>query len=248
MKLGRQELKRIGPVDRPTIIYDEDLKGFGLRLMPPSSRNPAGARAWIVEYRPGAGGRNVSKRRLVIGRPETLPPERARQQAKDLLAEARLGADPANDRARSRKARPLSVLGPLYLAATNPHRKPRTRELYEGLWRNHILPEIGSNKPADLSRRQIEKLHREIGERHPSTANRVVILLSHFFSWAEREGDAPDAHNPARGITKFRETRRERFLSVGEFGRLMDSQYSACSSPAPPQCDDQSHSPERSRP
>jgi hypothetical protein len=66
-------------VTRPTIFYDNDLTGFGLKA------SPTGALSYIVEYRPGVGGRSVSKRRMVIGTPKNLTPEEARNQASGIL-------------------------------------------------------------------------------------------------------------------------------------------------------------------
>ncbi len=58
IKIGRRALSALPAVTRPTIFYDIDLTGFGLRAL------PTGALSYIVEYRPGAGGRSVSKRRM----------------------------------------------------------------------------------------------------------------------------------------------------------------------------------------
>jgi integrase len=51
-------------------------------------------------------------------------------------------------------------------------------------------------------------------------ANYVVTVLSSLYGWAERKQIIPEGHNPARRIEKFREKRRERFLSDDEFARL----------------------------
>ncbi len=51
-------------------------------------------------------------------------------------------------------------------------------------------------------------------------ANNAVTVLSSLYGWAEREGLSPEGHNPARRIEKFRESRRERFLTNEEFARL----------------------------
>lgn len=220
MRLGRQELKSLGPVERATIVYDDELKGFGLRIMPPSGRAGLGTRTWIVEYRPGSGGRKVTKRRLKIGRADTLTPEEARKAAKDILAAARVGPDPALERAEARKAHTVGELGDRYLDETNAFRKPRTGELYRGLWRRYISAEIGHLRVRELARSDIERVHRKIGAQHRSTANRVVILISHFYAWAQAAGETPAGVNPARGIRKFKEQGRERYLTEAEFARL----------------------------
>ena len=64
----------------------------------------------MVEYRPGAGGRSVSKRRMVIGTPKNLTSEEARNLASGLLARVGLGEDPAAERSKARKAETVSDL------------------------------------------------------------------------------------------------------------------------------------------
>jgi hypothetical protein len=54
-------------------LWDSELKGFGLRL------HPNGAKTYVVEYRPGPGGRATQKRRFTIGRPGR-PTRRGRKQ------------------------------------------------------------------------------------------------------------------------------------------------------------------------
>lgn len=220
MRLGRQELKQLGSVDRPTTFYDDDLKGFGLRVMPPSTKSPTGTRTWIVEYRPGSGGRNVAKRRLALGRAETVTPEQARKAAKDILANARVGEDPAAGRAEARKAKTIGELKERYLAESNRLRKASTAAYYRALWDRYIEPELGTKSVRNLKRSDVEWLHQGIGAKHPTTANRVVILISHFYEWAKRRGEAPEGANPARGLDKYREGKRERYLTPLEFGRL----------------------------
>ncbi len=51
-------------------------------------------------------------------------------------------------------------------------------------------------------------------------ANYVTTVLSSLYGWAEREGLLAEGYNPARRIEKFREHRRERFLSGEEFARI----------------------------
>ena len=188
--------------------------------MPASGRNPAGARTWIVEYRPGAGGRAVAKKRISLGSADTLSPERARDAAKTLLASVRLGADPNADRAEERAAKTIRELRDLYAADVDPIRKRRTVQLYRGYWNGHILPALGNMVARKVTKQDVTRLHRSIGSSHKATANRVVTLLAHFYGWAASGGYVPRGFNPCEGIERFGESGRERFLSSEELSRL----------------------------
>ena len=93
VKLTKRAVDAIAPADRPIIVYDTDLKGFGIRVA------PNGTLSWFVEYRPGAGGRRVAKKRIVIGSRQ-FTPERARQAAKEptrVLVRLRICGDSPSD-------------------------------------------------------------------------------------------------------------------------------------------------------
>jgi integrase len=216
IKIGRRALGTLPPVSRPTIFYDADLTGFGLKV------SPTGARSFIVEYRPGAGGRNVSKRRMVIGTPKNLTPEEARNLASGILARVRLGGDPAAERTTARKAENVSELLKAFMDDhIRPKRKARTAKLFEGYMKNHIEPALGTRKAPALTRAEVERLHRAIGRTNSVTANRVLALIGAAYSYGSRSGHLPERMtNPAGGIEKFREQVRERFLSEAELLRL----------------------------
>src|SRR6516164_4134497 len=81
-KLTKRIIDAIRLEECPLILYDADLKGFGLRTAKNSTKS------WFVEYRPGVGGRSVAKRRMVLGHVGTLTPDQARAAAKEILAAA----------------------------------------------------------------------------------------------------------------------------------------------------------------
>lgn len=232
--ITKSQIARLPTPPRPVIYYDAELTGFGMRFAPPSSRNPEGVRSYFVEFRPNGGGRRVATRRMVIGDAAKLDPEKARKAAKAHLARVELGADPAAERTAARKAETVEQLVQMYLdEEVGPRRKPRTLELYESYVRRHIAPRsgddetrllpgvIGGKKAIDLTRAEVTRFHREIGETRRMTANRCVVLIAAAFNWAIKNGVLPeDSRNPARGIGKFQENRRERFLSTEEFARL----------------------------
>jgi integrase len=82
----------------------------------------------------------------------------------------------------------------------------------------HIRPKLGRIKVADLRHSDVERMHREVAKTAPYQANRTVAVLSKMLSLAvkwEMRGD-----NPAKGIEREPEEKRERFLSPAEIAKL----------------------------
>src|SRR6266446_1054209 len=216
-KLTKRVIDALPVRDTVYVAYDDSLAGFGCRV------TPKGARSWIVEFRPHGGGRRVAKKRITLGSVFVLTPDQARQTAAEVLAKVRLGHDVPHDRAGRRSAPTLADLAERFIREeVRPTRKPRTSALYEMYFRVHVLPGLGARQAREVTLADVAKLHRKIGTMAPVTANRVVTLLSALFAWAARLGQVPEDSNPARGITRYREKGRERFLSNGELARLGD--------------------------
>lgn len=218
LKLGRRTLATLPKVRKPTVYYDTDLTGFGLKAF------PSGALSWIVEYRPGAGGRGVSKRRMVIGTTKTHTPDEARKRAGDVLAEVRLGADPMQSKTALRQAETVGDILDGYLDQVRSLRKASTAALFKLYVDKHIAPALGSKKAVLLSREEVLRFHRKIGKDHPATANRLIGVLSAAYNFGLKTRTLPkDATNPAAGIEKFKEESRERYLTEAELQRLGDA-------------------------
>jgi integrase len=100
--------------------------------------------------------------------------------------------------------------------------KTSTAREYERTARLYIVPRVGRRPIGELKRQDIAKLHHELNGT-PYQANRTLALLSKFFGWAEKHGLRPDGSNPCRHVEKYREGRRERFLSQAELARLGDA-------------------------
>jgi hypothetical protein len=122
-RISKRAMDSFGPAAKPYIVFDRDLTGFGLRVM------PSGAKTWIVEYRPGAGGRKIFKRRMKIDLATRMTPDEARAQAKEILARVRLGEDPAAARTTSRQTPTIAAFTNQFLDeyARPPNIKPNTR-------------------------------------------------------------------------------------------------------------------------
>ena len=196
-------------------LWDKELHGFGLKV------TPAGSKVYLVQYQ--LGGRKGRTRRVTIGRHGELTPAAARAEAKRLLGEIAAGRDPADERDKVKGGGSLAVVLEQFMAEhVRPKLKARTATEYQRTARLHILPRLGRRHLGELKRQDIAKLHHELAST-PYQANRTLALLSKFFGWAEKHGLRPDGSNPCRHVEKYREGRRERFLSQAELSRLGDA-------------------------
>ena len=98
-------------------VWDTEVKGFGLRV------RSAEHKSYIVEYRPGAGGRTAPKRRLTIGRhgaigPNGRPwtPDAARDEARRILGQVAGGADPVAEKTADKEAETVADLAARFMA------------------------------------------------------------------------------------------------------------------------------------
>ena len=99
-----------------------------------------------------------------------------------------------------------------------PSCKPSTAEEYRRSVKLFIDPRIGRRVP-DIQRSDIAALHHDMRDT-PYQANRTLGVLSKMFNLAELWDLRPDGSNPCRHVKRFREEKRERFLSDIEYQRL----------------------------
>ena len=114
----------------------------------------------------------------------------------------------------------MADLGRRFLEEYVPiHCKPSTQGEYRRSVELFIDPAIGEMRIAGVERKDIAKLHFDLRDK-PYQANRTLGVLSKMFSLAEIWGLRPDGSNPCRHVKRYKESKRERFLSPGETERL----------------------------
>jgi integrase len=215
--LTKRTVDALRPRAKLYVAFDADVKGFGCRVM------PSGAKSYILEYRPGAGGRGTAKKRLTLGRHGAMTAEQARKAALDALACIRLGHDPQAEKSLRRASLTVGGLVDAFIAEHVAKKcKPRTAEAHKiALLR--LRAAYGGMKAEALTRAQIATLHSKFKDS-PFAANRLLAVLSKCFAWGSGRGLLPEGHvNPARGVERFREHSRERFLTSEELSRLGDA-------------------------
>ena len=102
--------------------------------------------------------------------------------------------------------------------------RPATVEAFGRLLRLYVVPELGHLRLSEVDRAQVSELHHKLREK-PYQANAAVGVLANMFRLAEAWGMTPPRRNPCRSVRRYREARRERFLTPEEYrelGRVLD--------------------------
>jgi integrase len=230
LRLTKRSIETIKPQGREFVVWDEELKGFGLRVQ------PSGSRSYVVQYRAGTG-RKAPTRRYSIGKhgaPWT--PTEARREAQRLLLAAATGNDPAVARADDKKAITVAELCELYLKEGCALKKASTLEVDHGRIRWHLVPLLGKKRVRDITRADGLALLSAVANGKTKTdvktrqhgrarvtggkyaANRAIGLFCAIMNFACDRGLVP--YNPVQAIKKFPERKRERTLSSEEMAKL----------------------------
>lgn len=213
-RLNKRTVDQAQPGPSRYILWDSDISGFGLRV------ETSGKKTYLVRYRPKGLGRAAPKRFMTVGRHGHLTPDQARAQAQIILGAVAAGEDPAAKVAAAKAAMIIKDAVDLFLKEhVNPKRKERTAEEYASALRRHVIPEIG-NRPAEkVTRTDLLKLHNKMKDS-PIQANRTLSVVSSLYTFLSKRGVVPEGYNPVRGIDKYPEQGRERYLTSEELGRL----------------------------
>jgi len=208
-KLTKRSVDALKIEAKDYFIWDSQIGGFGVRVM------PSGAKTYQAQYRKGGRTRRVS-----LGRHGNITAEEARKLAREVMGLVAKGDNPAEEISQHRRAPIVAALCERFFEQHVMQRcKPTTQGEYRRALDLFIKPAIGSFKVVDVERKDIAELHQKHRDK-PYQANRTLGVLSKMFNLAEIWGLRPDGSNPCRHVPKYREVKRERFLSGAELQRL----------------------------
>ena len=203
--ISKRTVDALAVGDRDAVFWDDRLPGFGVRVY------PSGAKAYVVQTR-----HRGQSRRATLGRHGIITADQARRAAALAIARIKTGRGTAEPPAGTVT---VAALAARYLQEHVEVRcRASTQRMYRSTVERYILPAYGHLAVAAVERRHIDRLHFELRDI-PCQANRVLAIGSKLFSLAE-EWQLRRAANPCKFVRKYRETRRERFLSDAEFRRL----------------------------
>jgi integrase len=191
------------------MLWDDDVPGFGVRIF------PGGKRSFVLSYRV-----NGRKRLLTLGAYGALTLDQARKLARRELAKVESGnTDPLEERQKATRGETVADLVEAYMERHGNAKKSGGDD--QRRIDRYILPAWRNLKAAAIKRADVAALHSKIGKRGPYEANRVLALLSKMFELARRWGYVPENHvNPARDVDRFKEAKRDRWITPEELPHL----------------------------
>jgi integrase len=198
------------PAGAKQVYYrDAQTRGFQVAVY------PTGAKTFIL-YRKVQG----RPERILIGKWPDLSVEKARNTADQMNGAIAQGKNPAEERRQTRLEGSFENLWNRYLELhAKPYKQPRSVAEDEANYRRY-LSDWATRRLSSIHRRDVEKLHADLAEKSGVyAANRVLALLSTVFNKATEWGW--NGANPCKGVKKFREESRERFLTQDEMPKFL---------------------------
>lgn len=179
MKLTAATVDKMKPTDRRQEIPDSLCTGLYLTVQ------PTGKKGWQVRYR-HAG----VHRRMSLGAYPVLSLADARQRARDALAAASEGRDPAGEVRASKAAMPADerdqFRSVVELFLKRHANRNRRADDVAAMFRREVLTAWDGRKIGDISKRDvIEVLDGIVDRGSPVTANRLRAHLNTLFNWAK---------------------------------------------------------------
>ena len=197
---------------RDTFLWDDELRGFGLKV------TPAGSKSFVFQYR--MGGREAKTRRWTIGAyGSPWTPSTARSEAERIAKLVGQGIDPVDaDRVRRRQAVDLAF-------ATYSAKFEAScvgdgwRRMVERTLRIHTIPVLG-NKPVPLiTRADISDVLDRLPAGQQALRRNTFAVLRRLFRWAMGRGDLE--RSPCEGMeTPTAVKARDRVLGDDELRRV----------------------------
>lgn len=204
----------------------DGVPGFGVRIY------PTGVKTYVLKYRNEYGRQRYHK----IGNADELSASKAREKAERARDRVREGLDPNEEKAVKRDTYTVKKLGEAYIERYAKVRKKRWDVDQDRLER-HIYPRWGKKAAPEVARVDVDQMHRDIktgtnrlrrdgskAKGGPNEANRALALVSKLYNWAIKEGYVPiGTANPAKGIKKFPEKKRARWVQRHEMPWVLDA-------------------------
>lgn len=217
-KLIKKVVDAAEPQPKLYYITDSEISGFRLIIY------PSGTKTYVFDYRMGKG-RNYPLKRVTIGPTNKFSPDQAREKAKEHLAQVIAGTDPSDLENQKKDRHRFEEIWERYFQEhVMIKNKPSTQKGVKQTGKAVILPYFKGRFIEEITSRDIHAFMLSKRETSPVNANRCRSHLSKMFSLCERPWEIrPLNSNPCRGVFKYPEKRRERYLSDEELVNLVNA-------------------------
>lgn len=201
MRLTIKSIAALKPTTTEAIYWDDTISGLGLRV------HPTGRKVWLLRYRTDDG----VQRKLTLGQADVVPPDMARDLAREALVKVQQGGDPTRERQKKRETMTFRELHESYLESRAGKAKPQSIALYKGYMKHHLDSAIGGLPITRITPMDLQELHMALADR-PYAANRCLQYVKAVMNFAERMKLIPRGSNPAYDVEKFKEKPRQTIL------------------------------------
>ena len=193
------------------ILWDTKVPGLGLRIQ------PSGYKSFVIFYRNEANQQKF----MSIGKYGIITLDQARSTAKIELSKVEQGQDPSALKTQKSRGETLEAFSKSFIVEyAKPNKKTWKED--DRYFKQYILPNLGKKKLKQIDRETVYRLHQTLKDSHSVyVANRSLALISTLFNKAIEWGAVPNNQvNPAQNIKKFKEKKRDRWLTEEELIRL----------------------------
>lgn len=205
------------PMTNQITKWDKTAPGLGVRI------NTSGTSVYVLKYR-----FEGKQRLLTLCSTDLLSLDEARSICLQSKLMIKLGEDPLKRIASmlpgQKRAEPLTVrfdkFAELYLERHSRQHNERSYD-EERRIRRYLIPKFGQFHLHEITRAMASELHYEIGRKAQVQANRVIELLSVIYGKAKEWEFYPEhLANPAKGIKKYHEKPRDKYVTTAQMAAL----------------------------
>lgn len=200
------------PQRKKTDYFDASQRGFMLEV------RCSGGKTYYQRYTDERG----RERQYKIGSADVLSLDQARRKAKQVVAEALLGADPQQKRREMRAVPQLKdFVAERYLPYVQTYKNSWQTD--ETVLRIHILPKLGSLALDEIKTDAVSSLINGMRADGYATGtmNRVIVILRYIYNLARKWKTPGGDDNPAAGLSAGPDVQRNRFLTDWEAENLV---------------------------
>lgn len=194
------------------IIWDDQITGLGLRIYEDNKKS------FVFDYR-----YRGQRKRKVLGKYPEVSLELCRKIAFQKCAILASGKDPFQQSEYENFT--IKDLGVRYIEYAHNNKAQKSARDDRNRINNKLIKHLGKKQLNAIHRTDIENYHSIVTQKHGSyEANRCLSLLSHMFTMAFRWNMVSGKFvNPAKGIKKNREKKRDVWLKAKDLASFLQS-------------------------